>query len=196
MRNILNILMLSLFIFGLSSCEYDFTKEEEDVKKELVFSEIDGQEYQEALDQGGARAVSSLVLLGYVSEVTPEMICMVPDSMIIEDSLWRNRHYTAISMYNDTYDDIPSSLHYKFGIAIFNMLMYHPTEVMNHFDNASVFELDFWNDRLKEEIQYKVKKDSIPLESMVLMSQDHCPECDSSQLNTINNMVHTLYEDI
>lgn len=195
MKYIFYIAIVFLFA-GLASCEYDFTKDKEDVKKELVFSEIDGQEYQKALDQGGARAVSSLVLLGYVNEVSPEMISMVPDSMMVEDSLWRNRHYTAISMYNETYDDIPASLYYKFGIAIFNMLMYHPNEVLSHFDTATVLELDFWNDRLKEEIQYKVKKDSIPVESMVFMSQDHCIDCDSSKLNTIDEMLHTLYEDI
>jgi hypothetical protein len=192
MRIILGVLLLSLSIV---SCELDFTEEKEDPKKELVFSEIDGQEYQEALDQGGARAVTSLVLLGYVEEVYPEMITMVADSMFGEDSLWRNRHYEAISMYNETYDDIPPSLHYKFGIAIFNMLMYHPNEVLYHFDSASVLELDFWNDRLKEEIQYKVKTDSIPVLSMIAMAHDHCNACDSTELNTIETMLQTLYTD-
>lgn len=196
MINSLKIILISCFIIGTSSCEFNLMEEEKDPKKELVFSEIDGQEYQKALDQGGAKAVSSLVLLGYVEEVYPEMISMVADSMITEDSLWRNRHYEAISIYNETYDDIPTSLHYKFGIAIFNMLMYHPQEVITHFDSASVLELDFWNDRLKEEIHYKVKNDSIPLESMILMSRDHCTACDSSQLVTINDMLHTLYADI
>lgn len=194
MNNTLVAIIL-LFCLGFSSCELDFT-EEEQPKKELVFSEIDGQEYQEALDQGGSRAVSSLVLLGYVEEVFPEMIAMVADSMISEDSLWRNRHYEAISIYNETYDDIPKSLHYKFGIAIFNMMMYHPNEVLSHFDGASILELDFWNDRLKEEIHYKIKTDSVPLASMILMSQDNCMSCDSLQLETIQKTIHTLYEDI
>ncbi len=186
---------LLLLLLGITSCEIDFSKEEEDKKKDLLFSEIDGGEYQEALDQGGARAVSSLVLLGYAKEVEPEMIAMVADSIYAEDSLWRNRHYEAISIYNELYDDIPPSLHYKFGVAIFSMLMYHPNEVITHFDSATVLELDFWNDRLKEEIRYKVETDSIPLANMIAMSQDHCNSCDSTRLMTLQKMLETLYED-
>ncbi|CAG5078210.1 hypothetical protein [Parvicella tangerina] len=190
------VIGLILITFGLVSCEFDFTKEEEDPTEDLLFSEVDGQEYQEALDQGGARALSSMILLGYAKQIQPEMVSIIADSIPHEDSLWRNRHYEAISMYNETYDDIPSSLHYKFGIAIFNMLMFHPNEVINHFDSATVLELDFWNDRLKEELHYKVAQDSIPIISMVAMSQDHCSSCDSTRLNTIKKMIETLYSDV
>lgn len=175
-----------------SSCELNFEEEEADPFEDYVFSDVDGQEYKEALEGGGARAVSSMVLLGKVEQVQPEMIAMVADSLIAEDSLWRNRHYEAISIYNETYDDIPPSLHYKFGIAIFNMMMYHPHEVMIHFDSATVLELDFWNDRLSEEIKYKINIDSIPLHSMISMSQDNCSKCDSLELMTIQNTIQTL----
>lgn len=196
----LNIFIILLLAFSFSSCNLFEEEEEEEgnivLPDDFVFSDIDGEEYKKAIDMGGARAVSSLVLLGYVEEVQPDMISMVADSIPTEDSLWRNRHYMAISAYNEMYDDIPTGFHYKFGIAIFHMLMYHPNEVIAHFDSATVLELDFWSDRLKEEIRYKMEVDSIPLANMIAMSQDHCEACDSVQLGTIKKMVETLYEDI
>lgn len=188
--------ILTLVFFSFSSCQFLQEEEEKKFHDDLVFSGVDGEEYKKALDQGGARAVSSLVLLGYLDQVQPEMLTMVADSLPYEDSLWRNRHYEAISAYNEMYDDIPSSMNYKFGIAIFHMLMYHPGEVIGHFDSATALELDFWNERLKEEIQFKTKVDSIPLLNMIAMAQDHCQECDTLQTGTIKKMIETLSQDL
>lgn len=185
-------------LFTFFSCEFDERVEKEkekyEFKKDLIYSEIDGEGFKEALDTDGSRMVTSLVLLGHVNEVKPEMIAVVADSLLYEDSLWRNRHYEAISIYNDTYDDIPESLHYKFGIAIFGMLMYHPQEVINHFDQATNFEFTFWNDRLEEEIKHNLSEEGISIESMIAMSQDHCENCDSTTLLTVKNMITALGE--
>lgn len=194
-----NFFFLIFSVLLITSCNFDERVEDEkekyDFKKDLIFSEVDGEEFKEALETEGARMVSALILLGHTKEVQPEMIAMVADSLMLEDSLWRNRHYEAISIYNDTYDDIPESLNYKFGIAIFGMLMYHPQEVIQHFDEASGLELAFWNDRLAEEIHHNVKEEDIPMESMIKMSQDHCESCDSTLLNTIEKMIITLGQD-
>ncbi|MCB9189722.1 MAG: hypothetical protein H6599_10650 [Flavobacteriales bacterium] len=190
------LVILSFLFLTFSSCQFFEEEEEKKFHEDLLFSDVDGQEYLEAFDQGGARAVSSLVLLGYIDQVEPEMLSMVADSMPIEDSLWRNRHYEAISAYNEIYDDIPSSINYKFGIAIFHMLMYHPKEVIRHFDSATALELDFWNERLKEEIQYKSKSDSVPIANMIAMSQDHCNQCDTIQIDVIRKMIVTLNQDL